>query len=54
MAAASSDESIGEYLREWVLLPDGEVGYRAKVGEASLARIAGWSESINAWKGLFA
>ena len=53
VGAAASDETMGEYLREWVHIPDGEEGYRAKVGEASLARLAGWSESVDAWKGLF-
>ena len=52
--AAGSDETMAEYLREWVHLPDGEDGYRAKVGEAGLDRLAGWSESVEAWKGLFA
>ncbi len=52
--AAGSDETMDEYLREWVHLPDGEDGYRARVGEARLARLAGWSESVDAWKGLFA
>ena len=54
VSAAGSDDSMDEYLREWVHLPDGEAGYRARVGEAGLARLAGWSESIESWKGLFA
>jgi len=52
--AAGSDESLAEYLREWVFLPDGEDGYRARIGEEGLSRLTRWTESIQTWKELFA
>jgi glutaconate CoA-transferase subunit A len=54
IVAAGKDDLMDEYLREWVHLPDGETGYRAKVGQAALARLSSWSESTAAWKELFA
>ncbi|MCX6459197.1 MAG: CoA transferase subunit A [Actinobacteria bacterium] len=52
--AASKPESAAQYIEEWVMLPDGEDGYRAKLGEESLQRLTTWSESTETWKGLFA
>ena len=52
--AARAPETAADYLREWVLLPDGEAGYRERLGETRLAALAGWSGSVEDWKELFA
>ena len=51
--AAGSQESLESYLDEWVRSTD-EAGYRDRQGSAELERLTTWSESVDAWKGLFA
>jgi glutaconate CoA-transferase subunit A len=52
--AASTPETVEEYLDQWVRLTGGEEEYRKKVGADSLAGLSAWSESLDTWKGLFA
>lgn len=54
VTAAAKQESVDDYIAEWVLAPGGEEAYRAHVGEAALAQVSSWSESIDQWKGLYA
>lgn len=51
--AARTQESLDTYLDEWVRASD-EAGYRARLGEAELERLTTWSQSVDAWKELFA
>lgn len=53
ITAARTEESLAAYLQEWVRATD-EAGYRERVGAASLDRLTTWSDSVEAWKELFA
>lgn len=52
-ASAGGDELAG-YLDRFVTGTPTEAAYRKLVGEDRLARLGRWSESVEAWRGLFA
>jgi glutaconate CoA-transferase subunit A len=53
-AAATGGAALQEYLDTFVTGCSDEGAYRAVLGSDRLAALSGWSESIEAWKGLFA
>ena len=52
-AAAAGGDDLAAWLDHWVTGPASEEAYRKLVGEDRLAGLERWSESTEAWKGLF-
>jgi len=53
-AAREGGDRLAGYLAHYVLVSGGEKAYREAVGGPRLAGLGAWSESVEAWKELFA